>query len=279
MQRMKKSMKAFIAEQVAIEDEALLRAAENDPITQGACVSKEMDERLFARIREYEENKEATNEKELQERLRRSEEEIVHLKKMYRRSRKFGRFSAVAACLVLICAVSVTSLGGGAKIIDTLSKTLRGGETELKVKVDDGSVETGNISDESEAYAAMKEEWNVEIVRMDYLPQNIVFSNFVFKPALMYGRLLYQEETDLKIAYQIMQRYQVGTKTMIIDDVLLQQYETEVSGTSIIVQEYKTESGNRWMIQFEYKDMQYFIQVMDEKDDEIDKIIKNLIFS
>lgn len=276
---MKKSMKAFIAEQVAKEDEALLRAAENDPITQGAYVSKEMDEQLFARIREYEENKEATAERELYERLRRSEEEIVRLKKMYRRSRKFTRMAAVAACLVLVCTVSVTSFGGGAKFIDTLSKTLRGGETELKVKVDDGSVETGNLSDESEAYAAMKEEWNVEIVRMDYLPKGVVFSDFVFKPDLMYGWLLYRKDTHLKIAYQIMQGYQVASKTMVVDDNLLQNYETEVSGTKIVVQEYKTESGNRWVLQFEYEDMQYFIQVMDEKDSEIEKIINNLIFS
>lgn len=275
---MKKSMEEFIKEQVELEDKLLLEHVKNDPATHNIEVSKETDEKLFARIRAYEEAKNTEKEDTLEEKYERQQEEILRLRRQNRRSVRLTRFVVAAASIVLIFTVGMTSIGGADKVFKTFVQTLKGGDTNIKTRVDDGSVEKVEIVDENEAYEKMKELWGIDAVRLQYLPNKTYFDSADVSENLQMGTLTYKEEKKLRILYQIMPGYKTGSKTTEIQDDLLPDYVVLVQNIEVELKEYNTGKGNRWLVTFSYEDVQYIMMIMDENQDEVEKIVKSLIF-
>lgn len=276
---MKKSMEEFIKEQVELEDKLLLEHVKNDPATHNIEVSKETDEKLFARIRAYEEAKNTEKEDTLEEKYARQQEELQRLRRQNRRSVRLNRLAVAAASIVLIFTVGMTSIGGADKVFKTLVQTLKGGGTNIKTKVDDGSVERVESVDENQVYQDMKDMWGVSAVRLQYLPDKTYFDSADLSEALQLAKILYKKKDQLKIQYQIMPGYKTGSKTMEIQDHLLQDYTMEIQNVEVTLKEYDTEEGNRWLVTFSYEDVRYIMMIMDENQDKVEKIIKNLIFN
>lgn len=275
---MKKSMEEFIKEQVELEDKLLLEHVKNDPATHNIEVSKETDEKLFARIRAYEEAKNTEKEDTLEEKYERQKEELLRLRRQNRRRAHLTRFAVAAASMVLIFTVGMTSIGGADKVFKTLVQTLEGGDTNIKTRVDDGSVEKVDSVDENEAYEKMKELWGIDVVRISYIPENTYWGSADISEHLQMCTMMYEEQEELKISYQIMPGYKTGSKTMEIQDALLQDYTMEVQNIEVTLKEYDTEEGNRWLVTFSYEDVHYIMMIMDENQDEVEKIVKSLIF-
>lgn len=275
---MKKSMEEFIKEQVELEDKLLLEHVKNDPATHNIEVSKETDEKLFARIRAYEEAKNTEKEDTLEEKYARQQEELQRLRRQNRRSVRLNRLAVAAASIVLIFTVGMTSIGGADKVFKTLVQTLKGGGTNIKTKVDDGSVEKVEIADENEAYEKMKELWGIDAVRISCVPKNAYFGSADISEHLQMCTMIYEEQEDLKISYQIMPGYKTGSKATELLDELLQNYILTQSNVEIKLQEYNTGKGNRWLVTFSYEDVHYIMMIMDENQDEVEKIVKSLIF-
>lgn len=275
---MKKSMEEFIKEQVELEDKLLLEHVKNDPATHNIEVSKETDEKLFARIRAYEEAKNTEKEDTLEEKYERQQEEILRLRRQNRRSVRLTRFVVAAASIVLIFTFGMTSIGGADKVFKTLVQTLKGGGTEVEVDNTDGSVEKIEIIDENEAYEKIKELWGIDAVRLQYLPDKTYFDSADVSENLQMGTLTYKEEKKLRILYQIMPGYKTGSKATEIQDDLLQDYVVLVQNIEVELKEYNTGKGNRWLVTFSYEAVQYIMMIMDENQDEVEKIVKSLIF-
>lgn len=124
---MKKSMEEFIKEQVEQEDKLLLEHVKNDPATHDIEVSKETDEKVLANLRAYAQSKEQEEQNEYKVRYERQQEELLRVRRQNRRFIRITRYAIVAAVLVLILAVGMTSIGGPDKVFKTLVQTLQGG--------------------------------------------------------------------------------------------------------------------------------------------------------
>lgn len=276
---MKKSMEEFIKEQVELEDKLLFEHVKNDPATHDIEVSKETDEKLFARIRAYEEAKNTKKEATLEEKYKRQQEELLRLRRQNRRNVCLTRFALAAASVVLILAVGMTSIGGADKVLKTLVQTLKSGDTNIKTRVDDGSIEKVEIADENIAYEKMKDMWGIDAVRLQYLPDKTYFSTSDLTEHLQMGKLIYKKGNEVKITYQLMIGYKTSSKATEIHDDLVLDYLLTVHNTKLTLKEYDTGNGNRWLVTFSYNDVQYIMMIMDEEQESVEKIVKNLFFS
>ena len=276
---MKKDIKQFLEEELKKEEIATMKEVAEDIEVQGLTVPDELGEALFAQIDAYEKSLESKKAEEIS-RLTEEEKELIHLGKVYRRKKKFTKYWVLAAVLVLVLAVGMTSMGGPKKIVKMFVETIQGKGTEIEVDTDDGSISDEGVIKEEEAYRQIKEKWNVEPVRLQYLPMNVIFKESSLDESLQMARLHYKEDNKIKIVYYIMPNYLTGSFSADIKDPVLKTYTKEISGVEVDIKQYQVQENQktRWFVKFKYKDVQYFMWIVDEEQDEIDKIIENMYF-
>lgn len=276
---MKKSMDDFIREQLALEEELLLQAVENDAATHDIEVSEKADQEMFARLSAYEEKADEKRREDLERKLAENQAELVYLQKRLRRSEWIGRYVAAAAVLFLVMTFGMTSHGGPEKVFETLVQTMKGEGTSIKVNVDDGdSIEHIEKEEEKAAYENIRKEWGVDVVQLNYLPEGTVFDKLVFSDDMQMAKLFYRKGEKLKITYQIMLKGQVMSKALQIEETVNQTYTMQKDGVQIEVREYVLEQSNRWLVSYKYNETQYLLWISDEKQENIEKVVENLIF-
>lgn len=276
---MKKSMDDFIREQLALEEELLLQAVENDAATHDIEVSEKADQEMFSRLSACEEKADEKRRKDLERKLAENQAELVNLQKRLRRSKWIGRYVAAAAVLCLVMTLGMTSYGGPEKVFETLVQTMKGEGTSIKVNVDDGdSIEHIEKVEEKAAYENIRKEWGVDVVQLNYLPEGTAFDSLVFGDDMQMAKLFYRKGEKLKITYQIMLKGQVMSKALKIEETVNQTYTMQKDGVQIEVTEYVLEQSNRWLVSYKYNETQYLLWISDEKQENIEKVVENLFF-
>lgn len=284
---MKKEVKQFLREEMEKEKERLLAEVKQDETLQDIEVPDEIEERLFAQIHAYEEEQRKSGKKECgAERASEAAEmsaedaELIRLGRMYRRRRRLGKYIVLAAVLVMVLAIGMTSLGGPEKVIRMITEAVNGGGTETEFDVDDGSVHVVESDDEREAYQMIKDTWNVDAVELRYLPKGVVFEKAEIEEAFQAAYLFFEKDGEIKIYYQIVVGHLTGSFVTESEEDNQESYTKLVGEVPVTVTRQPVEENKtiRWCIQFNWQDAQYSIFVVDERLDEINKIVENLIF-
>lgn len=284
---MSKDVKQFLQEEMEKEKERLLAEVEQDDTLQDIEVPDEIEERLFAQIHSYEEGR---REREKEEsgtecapeasEWTAEEAELIRLGRVYKRRRRLSKYIVLAAALVLALALGMTSLGGPEKVIRMITEAVNGGGTETEFDVDDGSVHVVESENESDAFREIESQWNINPVRMNYLPEGIVFKKAEKDDFLQTAYLFYQKNGEIKIYYQVRIGYLSGSLVTESEENNLKSYTNVVGDVPVTVTKYPVEENEttRWCIQFKWENAQYLIWILDEKLEEVNKIVENLIF-
>lgn len=284
---MKKEVKQFLQEEMEKEKERLLAEVKQDETLQDIEVPDEIEERLFAQIHAYEEEQRKSGKEECgAERASEASEmsaedaELIRLGRMYRRRRRLGKYIVLAAVLVMVLAIGMTSLGGPEKVIRMITEAVNGGGSRVKMNTDDGSVHSVAIADEREAYQMIKDKWNLDVVELSYLPQGVAFKKAEIDELFQVAYFLYQKEGEIKIHYQITVGHMPGSYVSEEEDEEEYCATKMVQGVPVTITKQAGEDGKseRWTIRFEWQNAQYTIFVFDEKLEEVNKIVENLIF-
>lgn len=277
-----------------ISEEELLREAE--------IIEKEMAEvelvevpegakervkaKLQAQIEEYEREKilaqlseEDKKALELGRELLRKEEENVYV---YRKKKPLRVYIALAAVLVMVLAMGITSVGGPEKVLQIVKSMV--GEREVK-QVDTGE-DNYIIEEESEeeAYQDVRDAFKVEPVKILWRPKEMQFISMVLDEDLQMAELLYEYEEERMVCF-ISTSYLQGSWGIDVEDTLTDEYSFEreiLTGEEICIEvkEYETPESRtkRYSASFEYKDLEYFyIATMDKNN--FENILNNLFFS
>ena len=272
MDKFEEIIKEELERDVALTDEKM--ADFEGEMPEGA--KERIHAALKAQIEDYErEQRYAQLSEEEREALRLGQEMLEKKKKVRtRRSRKV--YLALAAVLILVVAIGVTSFGGAERIVAFMKSVV--GEREV-VQVDSSEDNLVIVKeDEEEAYETIKEEFGVEPVRIIARPENMLFEKMEFDKKLQLAELCYTCNNN-KFVYVLNASYRDSSWGVDVEDVITDKYYIENKECRIEVKEYETpkSSEKRYSASFNYNGVEYFMIGTLPKE-EFNLIIEKMVF-
>lgn len=294
------SIENLSEEELKQEADSVREMIEQTPELQDVKVPEEVHQRLAERIRKYEEEEKALEglserDKEAlrlgREIQRKSEENKMLVasknvedaasenrmgnQKIYYRPKKKKVLFMLAAVLVVVLGMGLTSVGRKNIIVDVFQKKYGSGD---KTYINTEEIKETQGSVEQEAYDKIEEALGTKVVRIIDKPINTKFLEMQLDQDLQEA-VLYYLVGDNVLSYRIVTRYIESSIGMDIQDKLIQQYNLSLPETDVLISEYEIQKSGQleYTAKFEYNNMKYFIQGIMNQDD-FENIIKNLIF-
>lgn len=200
-------------------------------------------------------------------------------KKIYTMRRKksyIRRIVALAAVLILVMAVGMTSIGGPERMLQFVKSSV-GGRQVSKVNSSDKN-KIIEEEDEEKAYEKIAEEFGIAPVRLWWYPENMEFENMILDTDIQVAEVDYLYKGK-KIEYFVSASYGEVSWGYDNEDKKIDYYCERVKSTDIEVTEYETPETerNRYVAEFEYKKLHYCLSGELTKE-EMENILKNLYF-
>ncbi len=268
--------------------EELQKEAEDIRETVESSEGESLSEDRKEKIRENLQNEIQAYEKEkVYEQLSQEDREALELGRQIQRERqedekkKGGRrvwkiALNLAAALVLVSVLGITSLGGPERIVEMV-RTMVGDREVVKVNSDEDNLKIAEEREE-EAYQEIKDTFGVDPVKIIKSLRGMVFSESVIDKKLQMAELYYQYNGE-NVVYLINTSYAGSSWGQDTEDEVTDTYYEEKDGTVIEIKEYQIEGENakKYSANYKYKGVEYYlIGTMDKEDFEI--IIDNLYF-
>ncbi|MBS5050716.1 MAG: DUF4367 domain-containing protein [Clostridiales bacterium] len=207
------------------------------------------------------------------------QQELIRLGKIYKRKQKRRKYVVLAAAVMAAFAVGITSIGGPERIFRSFHWKI-GDREQTNFDSDDENVVSVKVSEEEETYQKIKDEFGFDPVRMDYLPAKMSFQEATILGEIQDSYLIYSNEEKASVLYYINANYNTSSFGVDVEDTLVKEYDMEMDGVRIHIKQYQvsdsTEKRSRGS--FEYDGIQYFIIGNGLKEEEFEKILKNLHF-
>lgn len=250
------------------EGDRIMEEVNKDPDIKNVQAPEEIYDKLQQMIRNYE------NAVSYQY-VPKEDKELIRLEKLYKRSRRWNRILILAAALVLVLGVCMTSMGGTQKVFEMVKRTILGRE---QIQVDSKEiVKADDDLNEEETYEKIEDKFGFYPIRLDYLPEGISFLEARIDEEIQRIYMFYGEDKDVKISYFICPGYRESSWGKDVEDKLIEKFELNNGSTVIQVGKYLIENDTiRWMIRFQYNDVSYSVYINDMEKEEVEKIINNL---
>ena len=298
---MEEKFKQFLKKQMEKEAEQIEKEVLSNESLKEVQAPDTLREALAKSIKEYEKNRtDAPSEEseeigisieEFCEKLSKEDREsyfrwrAAEEKKKAKKARKRFHFPrkkravfVVAATMVLVLGIGMTSLGGRPYWLKVADLVL-GNENTVKVNTEgEDRLETTKV-DEKEAYEQIKEELGIEPVQLQYMPAGMEFDRCVIEKELGTAKLLYLYQEQI-LEYEICYQYSDVARSISTEDNLLQSYKKEKDVVEISIREFQVESIEQSMysVTFERQDVLYRLRGIINRE-EMEKIVENLFFS
>ena len=271
---MSDEMKRFLQEELKKEADQILQEVEADSEVADLKASEEIDERLYEQIRQYKEKQDAPEEV-----LSEKQQEWIRLGKIYQSKRKNRKYVVLATAMMAAFAVGITSFGEPERIFEKFNHMMAGRD-QIVLNSDDEDVTEAKTSTEEEAYQKIKDEFGFDPVRILYLPEGMKFQEAIILDEVQNAYFIYEDGQGKSISYQMNMNYNVGSMAMDVEDKVVKEYEIEVDNMDIQIVQYQLLDSAKKKSRgvFEYQGIQYFITGNDLKEEEFEKILKNLKF-
>lgn len=256
---MKKLKKLSLKEEVDKEAQEIEKEVESRDDLDDINVSEDMETSLFNKIQEYEYDK--------------------RVKKAVHRGRKKRRlFLALAAVLILVCGSVIT--GTGSKSYwKVLWDRIAGDEEMSVINVEDMDAQEADDLDEVQVFNQIRREIGISPVRFGYRPENMNFTKFEIDKNQNRAVLLYEYEGQI-IQYSMYMNNTDSSYGRTELDQLMNVYQIKLKNNiTVDINEYQITNyeERRYVAEFEYKDAQYQLIGIMEKD-EFNEMIENLFF-
>ena len=298
---MEEKFKQFLKKQMEKEAEQIEKEVLSNESLKEVQAPDTLREALAKSIKEYEKNRtDAPSEEseeigisieEFCEKLSKEDREsyfrwrAAEEKKKAKKARKRFHFPrkkravfVVAATMVLVLGIGMTSLGGRPYWLKVADLVL-GNENTVTVGTEgEDRILTTDVS-EKEAYEQIKEELGIEPVQLQYMPAGMEFDRCVIEKELGTAKLLYLYQEQI-LEYEICYQYSDVARSISTEDNLLQSYKKEKDGVEISIREFQVESIEQSMysVTFERQDVLYRLRGIINRE-EMEKIVENLFFS
>ena len=200
-------------------------------------------------------------------------------KKVRRKKKPLKMYLALAAVIVCVLAMGITSMGGPERIVRMMTQNV--GDREVD-QVDSNHADKENKviegEDEEKAYQEIGDNFDTEVVKIFICLPGMRFDSMeVDKDKQMAD--MYYYYNNKTIAYCINVPYRDGSWGVDFEDPIDKEYSKEIHGCKIEITKYKSNQKGlpRWDARFEYNNIEYLLTGT-MKQQEFEKILKNLIF-
>lgn len=193
-----------------------------------------------------------------------------------RKKKSLRVYVALAAVMIMVLAVSISSVGDGRSLMKTIKSMV--GEREV-VNVNSGEDNyVIEVENEEEAYQTIRDKLGIKPVQITDIPIKARFQKAVIEDELKVAEIYYQYQGD-SITYIINGDRAKNSIGVNVEDEILENYTLEVEGILINVQgrEISSTKQTRYYASFSYKNIKYFL-VASIKQEEFEQILKNLYF-
>ena len=203
-----------------------------------------------------------------------SEEKKIYT--MRRKKSNIRRIVALAAVLILVMAVGMTSFGGPERMLQFVKSSV-GGRQVSKVNSSDKN-KIIEEEDEEKAYEKIAKEFGIETVQFVRRPAGMKFKKMLLDTDIQLAELEYLyngENTEFMISASYGE-VSLGADN---EDEIIDYYCINEENVSIEVTEYKTPETetNRYKAEFKYNNLYYCLTGTMTKE-EMENILKNLYF-
>lgn len=199
-------------------------------------------------------------------------------KKVRRKKKPLKMYLALAAVIVCVLAMGITSMGGPERIVRMMTQNV--GDREVD-QVDSNHTDKENKviegEEEEKAYQEIRDAFGTEVVKVSIcLPEMRFDSMELDKDKQMADVYYYNNKT---IAYCINLPYRDGSWGVDFEDPIDKEYSKEIQGCKIEITKYKPNQKGlpRWDARFEYDNTEYLLTGTMKQQD-FEKILNNLIF-
>lgn len=242
MEKGRESMTSLSEEELQKEADTVREMMKDSAGLHDVEVPEEVHKRLAERIRKYEEEKavEGLSEKDREAlRLGREMQEQSEKKVVVYRPKKRKVWVMLAAVLVMVVGVGMTSVGGKKIIVDVFEKNFGGSE---KTYVNTDEIESVGQITEDKAYAEVEETFGTKVVRIVDKPENMHFLEMQLDQDLQETTFYYSAE-DKILSYRIVFPYAESSSGMEIPDEFQQEYVLELPETDVVISEYRIQEN------------------------------------
>lgn len=295
MKDKKELLEQTIKEDLEKEAQEILRALETSDVDELSDEKQiELKKKIDKKIEDYEFEKICNGlPEEYQDALRagmelKKQESVIDQKgetdggeagkntKRVRKKKSLRVYVALAAVMIMVLAVSISSVGDGRSLMKTIKSMV--GEREV-VQVDSGEdnkvIEAEN---EEEAYQKIEKELGIKPVKVIDIPKKTKFIKAVIEKELGVGEFYYQYQGE-NIVYVIDEDQAKNSIGITMEDEVIKDYTLKVEGVLINIKECEIASTKqkRYYASFDYKETKYFLSGIMEQE-EFEQILKNLYF-
>lgn len=197
-------------------------------------------------------------------------------KKVRRKKKPLKIYLALAAVIVCVLAMGITSMGGPERIVRMVRQNV--GEREVEKSNMSHKIKMIEGEDEEKAYQEIGDVFNTDIVKIFVCLPGMSFDSVEFYKDKQMAELfyLYNKKT---IVYCINAPYREESWGIDFEDTVEEEYFENINGCRVKVAEYKIDKEDlpKWVAKFEYNNIEYMLTGTMEKKD-FEKILKNLFF-
>lgn len=239
---------------------------------------KEAEEREEAINHLSEEDREALElgRKMLKAGIGQNDPEEASRKKVRRKKKPLKMYLALAAVIVCVLAMGITSMGGPERIVRMVKQNV--GDREVEKSSTSHKIKMIEGEDEEKAYQEKGDVFNTDIVKIFVCLPGMSFDSVEFYEDKQMAELfyLYNKKT---IVYCINAPYREESWGIDFEDTVEEEHFENINGCRVKVTKYKIDKEDlpKWVAKFEYNNIEYMLTGTMEKQD-FEKILKNLIF-
>lgn len=200
-------------------------------------------------------------------------------KKVRRKKKPLKMYLALAAVIVCVLAMGITSMGGPERIVRMMTQDVGDREvdqgdsnhTDKENKVIEGE-------DEEKAYQEIRNNFGTDVVKIFICLPEMYFNSMELDKDKQMADMYYYYNNKT-IAYCINVPYRDGSWGIDFEDPIDQEYSEEIHGCRIKITKFKPNQKGlpRWDARFEYNNIEYLLTGT-MKQQEFEKILNNLFF-
>lgn len=197
-------------------------------------------------------------------------------KKVRRKKKPLKMYLALAAVIVCVLAMGITSMGGPERIVRMMTQNV--GDREVEYTVKGEKVKTIENEDEEKAYQEIRDVFDTDIVKLSASLKGMKFDsmNLDENNQIAENYYTYNGKT---IAYIISAPYRENSWGVDFEDPIEKKYTEKLHNCKVDITVYKIDKneGFGYAAEFKYNSIDYLLTGT-MKQQEFDKILKSLVF-
>ena len=197
-------------------------------------------------------------------------------KKVRRKKKPLKIYLALAAVIVCVLAMGITSIGGPERIVRMMTQNV--GDREVEKSSTSHKIKMIEGEEEEKAYQEIRDKFDTDVVKICICLPEMRFDSMELDKEKQMADMYYYYNNKT-IAYCINVPYRDGSWGIDFEDPIDKEYSKEIQGCTIEITKYKPNQKGlpRWDARFEYDNTEYLLTgTMKQQDFEI--ILNNLFF-